>query len=337
MSSNFPPTWISTVEAAQGALPASLGIVLEAIPDSAGEWGLRVQWREGNAVLRVIGKRIRRIEELGALCSQIGREDQTVLVTPYLTAHLGRRCVELGLQFLDGAGNLHLALPGLLLCNLGNRVPEGLSLPGSERSFKGFNRKGLQVVFGLLAGDELINAPYRELGKAVGVATGTVGEVFTGLAEAGLLLKRQEKRLVLQRERLLEGWIANYPYKLRPHLQPRRYRGRHPQWWEQVTLDPLHAQWGGEVAADRLTEMLQPGGVTLYTSLPQEKLAAQLRLRPDPDGEVEILERFWAFPNPEGYPADLVPPLLVYVDLLGSGDPRNADIARMIHETHLTA
>ena len=77
------------------------------------------------------------------------------------------------------------------------------------------------------------------------------------------------------------------------------------------------------------------GTVTVYATEPPEKLAAKFRLRPDPQGDIEILQRFWNFPNPEGYPANLVPAMLIYADLIASGDPRNLDIARKIHDTNL--
>lgn len=324
------------VELAQKALPEALGIsILPVFDAEPHEPRLVVQARGERIEFRILTKPIRRSEDLGLIRAQERDLNQTVLITPYLTAHLARRAVELGIQFLDAAGNIHLKAPGLFLCMIGNKAPENLEITGRTGTFKGFNRKGLQVVFGLTAGGDLKNAPYRDFGKAVGVARGTVGEVMKDLIAAGYLLQKDAERILLRKERLMEGWLANYPHKLRPHLEPRRYRATKPDWWKKVVLDPVQAQWGGEVAADRLTGCLQPGMVTLYTTMPPERLATTFRLRPDPNGDIEILQRFWDFPNPEGYPADLVPALLIYADLVASGDPRNADIARKIHDTHL--
>jgi len=58
------------------------------------------------------------------------------------------------------------------------------------------------------------------------------------------------------------------------------------------------------------------------------------RLRADPDGEVEILDTFWNFPAETRQP-DIVPPLLVYADLLATLDPRNLEIAKRIREEHI--
>lgn len=324
------------VDLAQDALPGALGLNLNLVFDlDQGEQFLVVEGRGERTEFRILTKTVRRAEDLGLLRAQEGDLGKVVLVTPHLTAHLARKAMELGIQFLDAAGNIHVATPGMFLGIIGNKAPEGAEVTGRPGTFKGFNRKGLQVVFGLLAGGALKDAPYRDFGAAVGVARGTVGEVLKDLIATGYVLQKEGERIILRQERLLEGWIATYPHKLRPHLEPKRYRAAEPGWWKNVVLDPARAQWGGEVAADRLTGDLQPGTVTLYATEPPEKLAARLRLRPDPQGDIEILRRFWAFPNPEGYPVDLVPAMLIYTDLIASGDPRNLDIARKIHDTHL--
>ena len=48
-------------------------------------------------------------------------------------------------------------------------------------------------------------------------------------------------------------------------------------------------------------------------------------MRPAPDGNVEILGKFWGF---ESAPPELAPPLLIYADLLATGDARCLEAAR---------
>jgi hypothetical protein len=191
------------------------------------------------------------------------------------------------------------------------------------------------VVFTLLAAPALANATYRDLAKAAGVARGTVGLVLNDLLEAELLANLPEGRLIIHFQRLLEGWVANYPRKLRPHLGPMKFRMAIPQDWSSVDFASLGALVSGEVGGDRLTANLQPMGAKIYTREPFGKIAAALRLRPDPTGNIELLERFWEFPNPTKIPPGVAPPLVVYADLIASGEPRNIDIARMIHEEYL--
>jgi hypothetical protein len=124
--------------------------------------------------------------------------------------------------------------------------------------------------------------------------------------------------------------------RLRPKLVVGRYTAPNPTWWERAQLPAERAVWGGEVAADRLTDQLKPARQTLYVwGGPKETVVAH-RLRPDDRGEVEILEAFWA-PTGEGEaaPTDVAPPLLVYADLMATGDPRNVEVARVVREEHL--
>jgi hypothetical protein len=138
--------------------------------------------------------------------------------------------------------------------------------------------------------------------------------------------------------RLLEEWVTTFPIRLRPKLNPRRFRAPDPGWWEQARL-PDGARWGGEVAAARLTDHLKPAAATIYLEPAKTRealatLVPEHRLRADPQGTVEVLDAFWKLPE-QGTPGDLVPPLLVYADLMATLDPRNLEVARRIREQYI--
>ena len=139
---------------------------------------------------------------------------------------------------------------------------------------------------------------------------------------------------LFQKEKLLQRWVTAYPEQLRPKLTLGRFRGN-PEWWRQKELDPLKALWGGEVAAERLTQYLQPQIVTIYTT-PQQlnQLLAEYRLRKDETWDVEILNRFWKPPEMWQH-KDLVHPILIYADLLATGNERNIETAKMIYDKHI--
>jgi hypothetical protein len=176
--------------------------------------------------------------------------------------------------------------------------------------------------------------------RAAGVALGAVGWVFVDLHGRGYVLggQRTRDRRLVDPGRLLDGWVTNYPIKLRPRLNPRRFRVADPRWWQKTRL-PEGAFWGGEVAATKLTEYLNPAAYTVYIDPARRRegvgqLVRRHQLRADPEGQLEILDTFWNFPGAENQP-DLVPPLLVYADLLGTLDPRNLEIAKRVREEHL--
>jgi hypothetical protein len=54
----------------------------------------------------------------------------------------------------------------------------------------------------------------------------------------------------------------------------------------------------------------------------------------DPQGDVEILDAFWNFAPPDEH-RGIVPPLLVYADLLATGDDRCIEAARLIYDRYL--
>ena len=99
------------------------------------------------------------------------------------------------------------------------------------------------------------------------------------------------------------------------------------------------AQWGAEVAAEKLTAYLRPHALTIYLHKEQgqknlTRMVAEHKLRADPQGDIEILDAFWDFEDEKPMP-ETVPPLLVYADLIATMDPRNLEAAKLIHERYL--
>ena len=94
-------------------------------------------------------------------------------------------------------------------------------------------------------------------------------------------------------------------------------------------------QWGGEVAAAKLTSELVPASVTLYAHESVARLARAQRFTADPGGNIEVLDAFWPLPSSESSDAQLVAPLLVCADLLSIADPRTIQAARVIQENYL--
>lgn len=262
-----------------------------------------------------------------------------LLFAPYITPAIAKQCRKLDLAFLDTAGNAYLHLPGLHIYITGEKPEGGVTQRvGAKR---GGTATTLRVVFALLCEPRLLNAPYREIVDVAGVALGAVGWVFFDLRERGHITGGQKRRdrHLLEPARLLEEWTTNYPIRLRPKLNPRRFKAENPAWWKTATIHNLGAYWGGEVAAERLTQYLKPANCTLYIRPEKAKealreLAAKHRLRADPNGNVEILDTFWNLPDNPDHP-DVVPPLLAYADLVATLDPRNLEAARLVREQYI--
>jgi hypothetical protein len=283
---------------------------------------------------RVAGRRILTAEGIAALMEFGKRGRYPLLVAvPYVDGAAAERARELGLDFVDKAGNAHLRGPGLYVFVTGRRP---VAKPRPIRAPRALTPAGLRVVFALLIRPQLADVRLRELAAETGVALGTVAAVIEDLTARGHVTPQgsDEKRL-LDPRRLAEEWTLLYPVRLRPKLLRGRYRAPDAAWWEKARIPEGRGVFGGEVAADRLTGHLKPARVTLYVWGTPDEVILKNRLRPDERGEVEILEAFWTPIEGDAAAHQVAPPLLVYADLMATGDPRNLEVARLVRERYL--
>ena len=256
-----------------------------------------------------------------------------LLITRYVTPQVADRLKAMNIQFLDVAGNAYIKQLPLLIFIKGNKLIDKYPLEPPPRAFR---RAGLQVVFALLCNPGLENAPLREIANVATVALGTVGWVMDDLRKMGCLIDRQKRiRRLIRKVDLLNRWVTVYPEQLRPKLMIGRFTADNFGWWEDADLQEFAAYWGGEVAAAMLTEYLKPQVVTIYAYQPVGRLLAKNKLRRNPNGNIEILKAFWNFEH-NGPHRNLVHPLLIYADLLATGDARNIETAKIIYEQELT-
>lgn len=260
-----------------------------------------------------------------------------MLIAAYINPRQAEELKQRGIAFIDAVGNAYLRAGHVYVYIRGNRPEEPIVASG--QATRAFQATGLRVLFGLLHNPALLNANYRDIARATGVAHGTVGWVLTDLREAGYLIDIKKERRLVRVRQLLGRWIEAYHERLKPKLWLGRYEAPTNTWWQTVDLGPYAAVWGGEAAAAKLTKgYLTPQVVTIYAErLPPELLLRQ-QLRKNPNGTVHIFETFWQ-DNQEltaQLPlADTTDPLLVYADLLGTGDDRNRETAERIFDEYL--
>lgn len=279
-------------------------------------------------------KTVDRVVALGLLRARLkGCKPPVLLAAPYITATLAEHCRRLDIQFIDTAGNAYLKAAGLQIYVTGQKRHPENTPHGVDRAMA---VTGLRVMFAFLCNPALLNDPYRDIAKAAGVALGTVGRVFYALQKRGLLLGEGKKttRRFVDRKRLIEEWVLNYPARLRPKLWAQRFRAPQADWWKNINLDKYGGLWGGEIAGDMLTNYRNPGEAVIYLPGDPNRLIIDAHLRDDPKGDVEILEKFWGF-EIHAAGKQTVPPLLVYADLLATQDPRNHELAKLVYERHI--
>jgi hypothetical protein len=331
--------------------------VLEAIGKEAGltarvlEWEPRFNWHtpvRPDAVVEidaptkaaqyaVVVKNVDRYQMLNQLRALWPRQAKPTLLVaaPYITTQLAERCHDMDLCFADAAGNTYLKAPGLHIYVTGK--PRPVDRKATEVR-KMTNPAGLKVIFALLCKPDLLNATYRQIAAAARVALGTVGPVLKELEARRHITPapkgaRAPRRRFLDAERLVQEWAAVYPAVLRPKLNIRRFRAPMPGWTEGVNLEPYHAYWGGEVAANRLLHHLVPQTAIIYAKETPKELIAEHKLRADTNGDVEILDAFWNGHVPTT--RDVAPPILAYADLTATTDGRNLEAAKMLYDQYI--
>jgi hypothetical protein len=234
-----------------------------------------------------------------------------------------------GIDYVDAAGNAHIAWDDVLIDVRGRRKPVERQEAPSARGSRAFGRAGLRIGLVLLSWPHLAGEPLRRLAGASGVSLGTAKSVIDDLSGAGYLYEVRGGRRLARAGELLSRWSEAYSTTLSPTLFLGGFSIGDISWWSsaKAELSKLNVQLGGEVAASLIDSHLIPSTLTLYADEVPPGLVAKRRMRrAEKDGNVQFRRRFWQSED-EGW---VVPSVLTYADLLASGDPRQRAHAERI-------
>lgn len=281
---------------------------------------------------------------VGSIAAQLRRISAPVLlVADYVNPNMADRLRGAGVQFIDAAGNAYLKEKSLYIFIKGNRAPPQSSQP--RRTTRAFNVSGLRVIFSFLLQPELVAATYRKIAEAGEVSLGTIGWVLGDLKELGYVeeLGKENARVLEKPMDLLDRWVEAYPEKLLPELELGFFQTQFQLPWKEMDPAKFGGCWGGEVGASILDAYLSPAQGTLY--LPKDRLKAlimEYRLRkadrrlPMTSDTIRIREKFWHDDHGDvdqgTKHSSAAPDVLVYADLLASGDPRNLETAERLYD-----
>lgn len=238
---------------------------------------------------------------------------------------------KLNLNYIDVAGNCYIVKDDWFFLIDGLKT----DAPVTVKKDRAFNKTGLLLVFHFLNDENYLNVTYRQMADDYDIALGNINYIITSLKDQGYILPAGKKRLLLtEKKRLLDEWIPAYGEKLKPLLKIGDFRfiNGNEKEWEKIPITNYETQWGAEPAAKLLTNYLKPGKLTLYTTDTKRELLKKYKLAPQTNGILEIYRRFWKF-NAGG--VDTVPVILVYADLINTGDPRNLETAKRLYDGFL--
>lgn len=304
-----------------------------------------IRLQPGNITLLAEVKRWAQHSNLGALIHQIKQLPQPgLLAADYVNPKMAEKLRQQGVQFIDTVGNAYINQPPVFVYVTANRQATLKGAVIKAETNRAFEPTGLKVIFAFLCDPNLVNAPYREIAEKAGVALGTVGVVINGLKAANLIIDKGKGRgrVIAHYRKLLDRWTEAWPEKLKPKYLVGEFVADTPEWWKNIDIGDYGGYWGGEIAAAEYTHYLTPTVATLY--LPEaerDRLFGEARLRRGThwpsQKNVLIYRPFWpeAFADIYTDGKALVHPVLVYADLIATGEPRNFETARRLYDEHI--
>ncbi|MBS3944742.1 MAG: hypothetical protein KGZ42_04540 [Melioribacter sp.] len=279
--------------------------------------------------LGIIKNRLKGLESIPLLITQIATNDITELLK------------NLDINFIDAAGNAYINVPPLYINIKGQKITRNVETKRTVnnniavKDASIFQPAGLQIIFALLCNPKLERNPYREIAEMANVALGTVHTTMKLLEKYGFLIndETQGKKLTNKKE-LLKEWILGYPVKIKPKYFAGKYITENPEFVKTTDFKYFGALLGGETAAAQITNYLRPLIHTIYIGDKIGEFVLRNRLKKNPNGNVEIVKKFWNFAD-DNETKNIVPAILVYTDLITTGDPRNIETANIIYEREL--
>jgi len=256
-----------------------------------------------------------------------------IFIADYISKEAAIQLKNRGFNYIDTAGNAFINSNELIIYVEGKKR-NNARLTNQSRAFQ---EAGVKIIFHLLIEPGNLQHSYREIAHSVGVSLGSVSNVMAELEELNYMIKTKDKRVLKNKEELLERWLVEFNTVLKPRIIRSRMKfidSDMAQNWQNMLSNQNQGEilWGGEPAGAILTNNLRPQEFTIYSNLVLPEIAKTLRLVPDKTGNIEVCQKFWKDDNNN---QNIAPALLIYTDLMNSGFGRNVEIANQIFENEL--
>lgn len=256
----------------------------------------------------------------------------SIIVADYLTKNTAEELKQNGINYLDASGNAFIKTDHFFVYIEGRKA----KINKKTNQTRAFQEAGLKLLLLLISNPETLQFSYRELAEKTGIALGSVSNIFKELEENNFLLKTRNIKVLKNQDEIIERWVIAYNELLKPRSFRKKMRAIGNDFSTKSTLNnsEIKLYFGGEPGGQLLTEHLKPKDYTIYTDEEISKIAKQLKLVPDESGNIELYNKFWT-DNLHLKNEYTAPPLIVYADLIGTGNNRNIETAKIILENGL--
>ena len=288
-----------------------------------------------NETLFCIAKKNAKNANYGIIMSSfknLNTSKNNVIIADYLTKNTAEELKQNGVNYLDASGNAFIKTKDLFIYIEGRKS----KINKKTNQTRAFQEAGLKLILLLISNPETLQYSYRELAEKTGIALGSVSNIFKELEDSHYLLKTKNTRVLKNQEEIIERWVIAYNELLKPRSFRKKMRAIGNQFNVNHVLNTsdIKLYFGGEPGGELLTRHLKPKDYIIYTDEETSRVAKELKLVPDETGNIELYSKFWtdSLHLQNKYAA---PSLVVYADLLATGNNRNIETAKIILENGL--
>lgn len=246
-----------------------------------------------------------------------------LIIVGYAAPAIMKQIQDRGICVLDYAGNCHI-MYGTLFLSVTGRQNNFVK----EKKTKALTDSAVRLIYYFLENRELISAPIREISSVTGFSIGLIKNTLDELSNRKFILSIGRKRILNRYEELLDLWVERYNELVKPKLLLKRMAFKDYECrshWMDIKL-PDGMYWGGDCGANIIDGYLVPGTFEIYSDKSSAYLMSTGKVRLDEEGEIIIYKKFWTTETNER----TAPLLIVYADLMGTGDSRCIEAAKRL-------
>jgi len=250
-----------------------------------------------------------------------------------LARHVPRRAaaalIASDVNFADDSGNIHLKLGDAY-----NWTVIGMPAVEPISKRRPTSPAQLQLLFQFVTYPDSVNWPVRRLEPAAGISKSKAAQARRQMIDEGLLVRAGKQYQLGPTNLLADRLASGYAQVLRPKLTLGTFRPSEKTAESFLArlcaeVPPVKYSLSGGPAANLLQHFYRGPEVSLFLKPSIRAVTQQLRLLPDRDGPVTILNAFgnlvfWE----ERQHHMLAPPWLIYAELLSNNDPRAQEAAQ---------
>ncbi|HHY0525309.1 TPA: type IV toxin-antitoxin system AbiEi family antitoxin [Vibrio parahaemolyticus] len=267
-------------------------------------------------------KRVHRKESLRNVKAHMQIDGRYVLVTNTLSDFLKDECENLGINYIDEAGNIRIVNDDLYIL-----ITKPYMSDGMAKQPVAMTEGIVKCVFALFCEPTLLKSTYDEISKKAGISVSMANKAIKFLIEKNHIPKDKVNRRFFDENSLMYDWLLSY-YK---HIgsKQRTIPFPPPLDWRAIEL-PDGAIWGGEAAAAELTDYLHPQNLFLYST--SQVHGYEFNKTNPKAPRLQICRPFWGDElkiNEKGRA------LLTIAELLATQDGRNREVAEIINDQYL--